>query len=54
MVPGDTTACDGLASDPGLRVATVVTYGNECLAVASGKGMKASSACAESGAPLAK
>ena len=44
VVPGDTTACDGL---PFADVCGCdgVTYGNECLAVASGNGMKTGGAC---------
>ncbi|HEY2516602.1 MAG TPA: Kazal-type serine protease inhibitor domain-containing protein [Polyangiaceae bacterium] len=53
VVPGDTTACDGLASDP-VCGCDGVTYGNECLAVASGQGMKASGACTPSGATATK
>jgi hypothetical protein len=44
VVPADTTACDGLPSDP-VCGCDGVTYGNECLAVASGRGEKAAGAC---------
>jgi hypothetical protein len=44
VVPGDNTACDGLPSEP-VCGCDGTTYGNECLALASGKGMRTSGAC---------
>jgi len=45
VVPGDDAACEGLPSAP-VCGCDAVTYDNECRAVASGKGMKSSGACA--------
>jgi hypothetical protein len=44
VVPGDDTSCEGLAAAP-VCGCDGVTYANECLAVASGKGMKTNGAC---------
>lgn len=50
VVPGDVTACEGLPSTP-VCGCDDLTYANECLAVASGKGMKTSGACVVTSAP---
>jgi hypothetical protein len=50
VVPGDDTACEGLPASPACGC-NDVTYGNECLAVASGSGMKTSGACPATPAP---
>ena len=44
VLPGDETACEGLPTTP-VCGCDRVTYANECVAVASGKGMKVSGAC---------
>jgi hypothetical protein len=44
VVPGDETACEGLPPAP-VCGCDRVTYANECVAVASGNGMKMSGAC---------
>jgi hypothetical protein len=44
VVPGDATACEGLPASP-VCGCDRVTYANECLAVASGMGMKTAGAC---------
>jgi hypothetical protein len=49
VVPGDGTACEGLPTAP-VCGCDQVTYANECLALASGKGMKTGGECP--GAPL--
>jgi hypothetical protein len=50
VVPGDGTACEGLPPAP-VCGCDLVTYANECLAVASGKGMKTSGACSATPPP---
>lgn len=50
VVPGDGTACEGLPVTP-VCGCDHVTYANECLAVASGKGMKTGGACAATPPP---
>ena len=48
VVPGDDTACEGLPPAP-VCGCDGVSYGNECLAVASGSGMRTNGACEPSG-----
>lgn len=50
VVPGDDTACEGLPSAP-VCGCDGTTYGNPCLAVASGSGMKKSGACSAATPP---
>jgi hypothetical protein len=50
VVPGDDTACEGLPSST-VCGCDEVTYANECLAVASGKGMKNAGACVGASTP---
>jgi hypothetical protein len=48
VIPDDDTACAGLPSSP-VCGCNGITYGNECLAVASGSGMRTSGACGDDG-----
>jgi hypothetical protein len=50
VLPGDGTACEGLTASP-VCGCDRVTYANECLAVASGKGMKTRGACSSAPPP---